>query len=83
MSEQAEKSSSVRERPAPQSSPERASEMEEKKMKQVEQQLKQLAFQNLGPQRANFNPELRQQKKKEQMSKKKEFFFSKARSQEV
>ena len=46
--------------------------MDEKKMKQVEQQLKRLAFQNLGPQTANFNPE-----KKEQMSKKNEFFSPK------
>ena len=77
MSEQAEKSSSVRGRPARPSSPERASEMDEKKMKQVEQQLKRLAFKNLGPQMASFNPEIRQQQKKEQMSKTKEFFSPK------
>ena len=77
MSEQAEKSSSVRGRPARQSSPERAGEMDERKMKQVEQQLKRLAFQNPGPQNANFNPEIRQQQKKEQMSKKNEFFSPK------
>ena len=77
MSEQAEKSSSVQGRPARQSSPERASEMEEKKMKQVERQLKRLAFKNLGPQMASFNPEIRQQQKKEQMSKMKEFFSPK------
>ncbi|KAF4008095.1 hypothetical protein G4228_019708 [Cervus hanglu yarkandensis] len=72
MSKKAEKSSSVRERRARQSSPERASEMEEKIMKRVERQLKGLTFQNPGPQVANFNPKIRQQQKKEQMSKKKE-----------
>ena len=77
MSEQAEKSSSVQGRPARQSSPDRASEMDEKKMKHVDQQLKRFAFQNLGPQNANFNPEIRQQEKKEQMSKKNQFFSPK------
>ena len=77
MSEQAEKSSSVRGRPARQSSPERAGEMDERKMKQVEQQLKRLAFQNPRPQKASFNPDIRQQQKKEQMSKMKEFFSPK------
>nr|XP_020738562.1 ARL14 effector protein-like [Odocoileus virginianus texanus] len=77
MSEQAEKSSSVRERHARQSSPERAREMEEKRMKRVDRLLKRLAFQNPGPQNANFNPEIRQQKKKEQIAKVKEFFSPK------
>ncbi|KAB0340953.1 hypothetical protein FD755_024577 [Muntiacus reevesi] len=72
MSEQAEKSSSVRERPARQRSPERASEMEEKKMKQLDRQLKWLTFRNPGPQIANFNPGIRQQQKNEPMSKKSE-----------
>ena len=73
MSEQAEKSSSVRERPKRQSSPEKPSEMELKKMKRVDRQLKRLSFQNPGPQVANFNPEIRQQIKKGQMAKKNEF----------
>ena len=60
MSDQAEKSSSVRERPARPSSPEKPSEMELKQMKRVERQLKRLSFQNPGPQVANFNPKLRQ-----------------------
>ena len=77
MSEQAKKSSSVRGRPARPSSPERANEMEEKKMKRLDQQLKGLTFQNPGPQTANFNPEIREQKKKEQTSKAKEFFSPK------
>ncbi|CAI9180203.1 unnamed protein product [Rangifer tarandus platyrhynchus] len=77
MSKQAEKSSSVRERPARLSSPERVIEMEEKKMKRLDRQLKLLTFQNPGPQNANFNPGVRQQQKKEQMSKTNEFFSPK------
>ena len=77
MSEQAEKSSSVGGRPARPSSPERASEMDEKKRKRVERLLKRLALQNPGPQNASFNPEIRQQQKKEQMSKMKGFFSPK------
>lgn len=73
MSEQAEKSSSVRERPARQSSPEKPSEKELKQMKWLDRQLKRLSFQNPGPQVANFNPEIRQQIKKGQMAKKNEF----------
>lgn len=77
MRKRAKKSSSVRERPARQSSPERAREMEEKRMKRVDRLLKRLAFQNPGPKIANFNPEIRQQKKKEQIAKVKEFFSPK------
>ena len=77
MSEEAKKSSSVRGRPARPSSPERVSEMDEKKRKRVDRMLKRLAFQNPGPQNANFNPEIRQQQKKEQMSKTKELFSPK------
>ena len=77
MSEQAKKSSSVQGRPAPPSSPERASEMDEKKRKRVDRLLKCLAFQNPGSQNASFHPEIRQQQKKEQMSKTKEFFSPK------
>lgn len=72
MSEQAEKSSSVRERPARQSSPEKPSEKELKQMKCLDPQLKRLSFQNPWPQVANFNPEVRQQIKKGQMAKKNE-----------
>lgn len=72
MSEQAEKSSSVRERPARQSFPEKPSEKELKQKKRLDRQLKRLSFQNPGPQVANFNPEVRQQIKKGQMAKKNE-----------
>ena len=72
MSEQAEKSSSMQERPARQSSPEKPSEKELKQRKWLDQQLKQLSLQNPGPQVANFNPKVRQQIKKGQMAKKNE-----------
>lgn len=43
---------------------------------QLEKQLKCLAFQNPGPQVADFNPETREQKKKARMSQmKKDFFY--------
>ncbi|KFU93155.1 ARF7 effector protein, partial [Chaetura pelagica] len=42
---------------------------------QLEKQLKCLAFQNPGPQVADFNPETREQKKKACMSQMKEKFF--------
>ena len=77
MSEQAKKSSSVQGRPAPPSSPERASEMDEKKRKRVDRLLKRLSFQNPGSQNASFHPEIRQKQKQEQMSKTKEFFSPK------
>jgi hypothetical protein len=41
---------------------------------QIERQLKCLAFQNPGPQVADFNPETRQQKKRARMSKMNEYF---------
>ncbi|XP_072588016.1 ARL14 effector protein-like [Vulpes vulpes] len=44
------------------------------KQQQIERQLKCLAFQNPGPQVADFNPETRQQKKKARMSKMNEYF---------
>ncbi|NXX10227.1 A14EL protein, partial [Podargus strigoides] len=44
---------------------------------QLEKQLKFLAFQNPGPQVANFNPEIREQKKKACMSQMKQHFFEK------
>ncbi|XP_031222100.1 ARL14 effector protein-like [Mastomys coucha] len=43
-------------------------------LQQIERQLKCLAFQNPGPQVADFNPETRQQKKKARMSKMNEYF---------
>ncbi|XP_014813374.1 PREDICTED: ARL14 effector protein-like isoform X3 [Calidris pugnax] len=47
---------------------------------QLEKQLKSLAFQNPGPQVADFNPETRQQKKKARMSQMKQDFFYKPKS---
>ncbi|XP_075595909.1 ARL14 effector protein-like isoform X3 [Balearica regulorum gibbericeps] len=45
-------------------------------LQQLEKQLKCLAFQNPGPQVADFNPETREQKKKARMSQmKKDFFY--------
>ncbi|XP_025060400.1 ARL14 effector protein-like [Alligator sinensis] len=44
---------------------------------QIERQLKCLAFQNPGPQVADFNPETREQKKKARMSKLNQEFFYK------
>ncbi|XP_013055051.1 ARL14 effector protein-like isoform X1 [Anser cygnoides] len=44
---------------------------------QIERQLKCLAFQNPGPQVADFNPETREQKKKARMSQMKQDFFYK------
>ncbi|XP_072778542.1 ARL14 effector protein-like [Taeniopygia guttata] len=46
-----------------------------KKLQKLEKQLKFLAFQNPGPQVADFNPETRQQKKKAYMSQMKQKFF--------
>nr|XP_014341636.1 PREDICTED: ARL14 effector protein-like isoform X2 [Latimeria chalumnae] len=46
----------------------------QKQMQQMERQLKCLAFQNPGPQLAEFNPETRLQKKKARMSEVNDFF---------
>uniref|UniRef100_A0A8C3UQT8 ADP ribosylation factor like GTPase 14 effector protein like n=1 Tax=Catharus ustulatus TaxID=91951 RepID=A0A8C3UQT8_CATUS len=48
---------------------------EKDKFQKLEKQLKCLAFQNPGPQVADFNPETRQQKKKACMSQMKQNFF--------
>ncbi|XP_078533486.1 ARL14 effector protein-like isoform X2 [Lissotriton helveticus] len=46
----------------------------QKQMQQIERQLKCLAFQNPGPQVADFNPETRRQKKRARMSKMNQYF---------
>ncbi|KAJ8791258.1 hypothetical protein J1605_020698 [Eschrichtius robustus] len=74
MSEQPEKNNSTQERHAGQSSPEINCQIGQKQLQQIERQLKCLAFQNPGPQVADFNPETRQQKKKARMSKMNEYF---------
>ncbi|XP_065518040.1 ARL14 effector protein-like [Lathamus discolor] len=50
------------------------------KQLQLEKQLKSLAFQNPGPQVANFNPETRRQKKKAYMLQMKQDYFKKPKS---
>ncbi|XP_010219230.1 PREDICTED: ARL14 effector protein-like [Tinamus guttatus] len=49
----------------------------QKQLQQIEKQLKCLAFQNPGPQVADFNPETREQKKKARMSQMNQDFFYK------
>ncbi|XP_072453215.1 ARL14 effector protein-like [Notamacropus eugenii] len=68
-----EKSSSAQEHATP-SCPERDSQIGQKQLQQIERQLKSLAFQNPGPQVADFNPETREKKKKAHMSKMNEYF---------
>ncbi|XP_069077616.1 ARL14 effector protein-like [Pleurodeles waltl] len=46
----------------------------QKQLQQIERQLKCLAFQNPGPQVADFNPETRRQKKRARMSKMNQYF---------
>ncbi|XP_006204015.1 ARL14 effector protein-like isoform X1 [Vicugna pacos] len=79
MSEQSEKNGSTQERHAGQSSPEKNCHLEQKQLQQIERQLKCLAFQNPGPQVADFNPETREQKKKARMSKMNEYFSVKCK----
>ncbi|XP_069887616.1 aminopeptidase Q isoform X2 [Dipodomys merriami] len=55
-------------------SPEKSCPIGQKQLQQIERQLRCLAFQNPGPQVADFNPETRQQKKKARMSKMNEYF---------
>ncbi|XP_001504608.3 ARL14 effector protein-like isoform X1 [Equus przewalskii] len=74
MSEQSEKNSSTPEGHTGRSSPEKNCQIGQKQLQQIERQLKCLAFQNPGPQVADFNPETRQQKKKARMSKMNEYF---------
>ncbi|CAM2114347.1 unnamed protein product [Caretta caretta] len=52
-------------------------ELREQRRQQIERQLKCLAFQNPGPQVADFNPETREQQKKERMAKMNQDFFYK------
>nr|XP_026257992.1 ARL14 effector protein-like [Urocitellus parryii] len=74
MTDKSDKNNSTRERPTDQSSPEKICQIGQKQLQQIERQLKCLAFQNPGPQVADFNPETRQQKKKARMSKMNEYF---------
>ncbi|XP_027460113.1 ARL14 effector protein-like [Zalophus californianus] len=74
MNEQSDKSTSTHEGRTGQSSPENNCRIGQKQLQQIERQLKCLAFQNPGPQVADFNPETRQQKKKARMSKMNEYF---------
>uniref|UniRef100_A0A8D0NMW1 ARF7 effector protein C-terminal domain-containing protein n=1 Tax=Sus scrofa TaxID=9823 RepID=A0A8D0NMW1_PIG len=74
MSGQSEKNNSTQERHTGPSSPEKNCQIGQKQLQQIERQLKCLAFQNPGPQVADFNPETRQQKKKARMSKMNEYF---------
>ncbi|XP_029441997.1 ARL14 effector protein-like [Rhinatrema bivittatum] len=59
------------------STPEKDFPKMQKQLQQIERQLKCLAFQNPGPQVADFNPETRLQKKKARMSQMNEFFATK------
>ncbi|XP_068943854.1 ARL14 effector protein-like [Petaurus breviceps papuanus] len=68
-----EKTSSTQEH-ADSSLPERDRQIGQKQLQQIERQLKSLAFQNPGPQVADFNPETREQKKKAHKSKMNEYF---------
>ncbi|XP_030326823.1 ARL14 effector protein-like [Strigops habroptila] len=61
-------------------SPEKDGSITQKQLQQLEKQLKCLAFQNPGPQVADFNPETREQKKKACMSQMKRDFFKKPKS---
>ncbi|XP_049627422.1 ARL14 effector protein-like [Suncus etruscus] len=74
MSEPSEKQSALQENQSDQSSPEKSYQIGQKQLQQIERQLKCLAFQNPGPQVADFNPETRQQIKKARMSKMNEYF---------
>ncbi|XP_004618231.2 ARL14 effector protein-like [Sorex araneus] len=74
MSEPAEKHGSLQENQTAQSSPEKGYQIGQKQLQQIERQLRCLAFQNPGPQVADFNPETRQQIKKARMSKMNEYF---------
>ena len=68
------KKNSSEEGPTGQSSLEKNCQTGQKQLQQIERQLWCLTFQNPRPQRADFNPEARQQKKKARMSKMNEYF---------
>uniref|UniRef100_A0A8D0HCA9 ARF like GTPase 14 effector protein like n=1 Tax=Sphenodon punctatus TaxID=8508 RepID=A0A8D0HCA9_SPHPU len=72
-----EKSSSAQEEPAESNTASaKNSAIGQKQLQQIERQLKCLAFQNPGPQVADFNPETREQKKKACMSRiNQEYFY--------
>ncbi|KAK2495814.1 hypothetical protein MC885_013178, partial [Smutsia gigantea] len=74
MNEQPAKNNSAQEGHTGQSSPEKNDQIRLKQLRQIERQLKYLAFKNPGPQVADFNPETRQLKKKARMSKMNECF---------
>ncbi|CAM5154954.1 unnamed protein product [Natator depressus] len=73
-----EKSNSAHEEPAEaHAPPAKDCQIAQKQLQQIERQLKCLAFQNPGPQVADFNPETREQQKKERMAKMNQDFFYK------
>uniref|UniRef100_A0ABK0LVJ4 ADP ribosylation factor like GTPase 14 effector protein like n=1 Tax=Rattus norvegicus TaxID=10116 RepID=A0ABK0LVJ4_RAT len=74
MTEPSHKNNSTQEERTNHVFPEKSSQIGQKQLQQIERQLKCLAFQNPGPQVADFNPETRQQKKKARMSKMNEYF---------
>uniref|UniRef100_A0A5F9DP88 COMM domain-containing protein n=1 Tax=Oryctolagus cuniculus TaxID=9986 RepID=A0A5F9DP88_RABIT len=78
MSEQATESSSTPQGPRDRNSPEKTCQIGQKQLQQIERQLRCLAFQNPGPQVADFNPETREQRKRARMSKMNEYFSAKS-----
>ncbi|XP_062045804.1 ARL14 effector protein-like [Lepus europaeus] len=79
MSEQATESSSTPQGPRDRNSPEKTCQIGQKQLQQIERQLRCLAFQNPGPQVADFNPETREQRKRARMSKMNEYFSAKSK----
>ncbi|KAM5260087.1 ARL14 effector protein-like [Hipposideros larvatus] len=79
MNEQSEKNNATQEGPTGRSSPEKNYQIGQKQLQQIERQLRCLAFQNPGPQVADFNPETRQQRKQARMSKMNEYFSVKSK----
>ncbi|XP_052634159.1 ARL14 effector protein-like [Harpia harpyja] len=79
--ENCKKSNSAQETPAEGNvSPAKDCSVSQKQLQQLERQLKCLAFQNPGPQVADFNPETREQKKKACMSQMKQGLFNKRKT---
>ncbi|XP_074877196.1 ARL14 effector protein-like [Buteo buteo] len=79
--ENCKKSNSAQETPAEGNvSPAKDCSASQKQLQQLERQLKCLAFQNPGPQVADFNPETREQKKKACMSQMKQGLFNKRKT---
>ncbi|XP_040436713.1 ARL14 effector protein-like [Falco naumanni] len=78
MEENCKKGNSAQEKSAEENvSLDKESLITQRQLQQVEKQLKSLAFQNPGPQVADFNPETREQKKKACMSQMKQGFLNK------